>query len=135
MLDSIKLKKAMSEIQEILKKNDIGGSVFLHHSKNGHSYREFHAEIVTSTNCLSINPIGAVLIGVDLEKDFQGDKEKQAEHITNTFALLSNLTHNQDYMSEQLKGLLNHVKALAEYQGYTYSPMELHRNDSKVKNN
>ena len=77
---SPKLRTAIAEIKQILKKHDIAGVVVLH-DKTGHG--EYLNEITPSYSCLNIAANGEVRLQARL-KDFDGNKLKMRQKITAT---------------------------------------------------
>jgi hypothetical protein len=76
---SPKLKNAMAEISEVLKKHDIAGMVILH--EPGHA--EFNLRIDPSYSCAKMNG-NEMRVRAKLQEDFNGDKEAWTEKITDT---------------------------------------------------
>ena len=81
---SPKLKKAIQEIEEILKREDIAGFVVLHTP----GFAELLTRIDPSYSCASIKD-GALQIRGKKDRDFGGDVEKWKQSLTDTSNMLS----------------------------------------------
>lgn len=83
---SPKLKKAMSEIKDILHKHDIAGLVVLHTP----GYGEYLMELSPSYSRLKIDPEkGFMRFKAKLEDDFKGDKKAMEKAVAETCNMLS----------------------------------------------
>lgn len=78
-----KLKVAMQEIKEILRKHDIAGAIALHLP----GFSEYHLRIDPSYSCAKFEQIDgqpAIRIRSKLQEDHNGDKEAQNKALTDT---------------------------------------------------
>ena len=80
---SPKLKKAMEEMKEILRKHDIAGVVVLH--TPGHS--EYHNHLSPSYSCASINSEGN--LDIKASKKHFSDEAERLNKLTNTSNMLN----------------------------------------------
>ena len=86
---SPKLKKAMQEIKDIIRKNDIAALVILHTP----GYSEFLAELSPSYSRVKIdNTAGTLRFKAKLQEDFNGDKAAQKEAVEKTINMLELIT-------------------------------------------
>jgi len=95
---SPKLKTAAKEIDEILKKHDIGAFVVLH--TPGHS--EYLMNIDPSYSCAKWEENGLLKLRAKAE-DFGGDKEMLNKKLTETSNMLSLLCHTSNNVISQLE--------------------------------
>lgn len=105
-----KLKKAMTEIKEILDKYDIAGSIVLHTPGHG----EHFIKVDPSYSCAFFEPIigdeGVNLrIRTRLQEDFNGDaakRNKSQDDTVNMFDVMSTLLGKHALMSIDMMELL-----------------------------
>lgn len=99
---SPKLKKAMREIETILKAHDIAGSVVLHTP----GYSEYLLHVFASYSCMTIDPVkGHIRTGARLKEDFNGDKIAWHKKINETVNMV---VHFRDVSAKQHE-IFNHL--------------------------
>ena len=81
---SPKLKRVMSEISQILGREDVGGFVVLHTP----GYAELLTKLDPSYSCASIED-GGIRIRGKADRDFGGDIKKQTESLRDTSNMLN----------------------------------------------
>lgn len=82
---SPKLKKAVEEIKDILKKNDIAGFVVLHTP----GFSEYLNHVQTSYSCATVTPDGIML----RLKESEIGREKAIKLADGTFNMITHLTN------------------------------------------
>jgi len=103
---SPKLKKAMQEIDAIMKRYDIAGHVVLHSWKDGTGHSEFKAYIQPSYSCAKFkyDPVKGDGIHFRAKKeDFGGDASKRDNVLAGTSSMLKTIV---TVGFNQLSGLL-----------------------------
>lgn len=108
---SPKLKKAMTEVKEILLKYDIGASVILH-NPSGHS--EYLLRIDPSYSCARFE--GDYLRVKSKLSDYGGDKEAQKKSIADTINLISHLKDVSRNTASQLNMLEDKLKDFVDFE-------------------
>lgn len=86
---SPKLKKAMSEIKEVLEKYDIAGMIVLH-TEGGHS--EYLLKINPSYSVIKFEGPNRLLFRAKLQEDFNGNKRLMQHKLANTSNMLKHIT-------------------------------------------
>lgn len=99
---SPKLKKAMEEMKEILRKHDIAGVVTLH--TPGHS--EYLLHVTPSYSCATFNG-DELRVRARLKEDFHGNIGEQRKKVTDTVNML-------DMLSESTAKLAMNLISLSE---------------------
>ena len=116
MKSSPKLKKAMAEIQAILKENDIAGFVVLHTP----GFSEYLNHLETSYSCAKITPEGMIM-KIDTEKLGQAESKRLADgtysmvkHFAETIGPNAlNYIKMQDYLKSKLDGTAKKGKIIS----------------------
>lgn len=97
----------MEEIKKIMIDNDIAGSVVLHQPGHG----EFFFHVATSYSCAKIDNVkGAIRIRAKLKEDFNGDKEKQKQVVTDTINMVSVMQEITGQLFMTFDDLMNQAK-------------------------
>ena len=98
---SPKLKIAMTEIQTILRRYDIGASVVLHTP----GFSEYFLKLDPSYSC-AIQDGDKIRVKAKLQEDFNGDKEAQIKKIGETVNLITHLADTNTNTSISMYDLL-----------------------------
>lgn len=110
---SPKLKKAMEEIKEILKKNDIGGSIILHTP----GFVEFILELTPSYSCAFIDEATGGLRVINKKEEFNGDIEAKTKKLNDTISLLDGIGEISFDVATNIAKMLHLLKEKTGYEG------------------